>query len=164
MHLELIRFAYKPDATLGWLVFAGQRVATLEEPWRPDPDGPGGQRREGALKESCIPDGDYRLVQHSGARFKNVWALVNPALGVYRWESDIPAGQKYGRSAILIHSGNSTDNIEGCVLVGKRHGINGGRDWLYESLNALDLLRAKLHGDDHTITIRPCRGTAEVAC
>lgn len=159
MKVTLVRHAYLRHATLGRLYAGSLRLCTLEEPWLPDPDGPGGQRRENALPESCVPDGIYDLVPHSGGRFKNVWALVNPALGVYRWPQDIPADQQYGRSAILIHSGNTVDNTIGCILVGLAF---MGADRVTNSLAALAALRDVLGiGSDHQLEIRPIAGTKE---
>lgn len=163
MNILLIRHAYLPTATLGWMQAGSLKLATLEEPWRRDPDGPGGQRREGALDESCVEDGEYQLVPHDGARQRDVWALVNPSNGVYRQPGDIPAGQRWGRSAILIHAGNSTSDIEGCICVGKRHGWELGKPWIYESAVALQALRDVLKRDTHQLTIRATHGTAELA-
>lgn len=163
MNLVLIRHAYLPQATLGTLIAGPLRLATLEEPWRPDPDGPGGQRREGVLTESCVEDGQYQLVPHDGAKQRDVWALLNPSKGVYRNPGDIPLNQSWGRSSILIHSGNSTSDIEGCICVGARHGFEGGKPWLYDSMVSLGRLRALLGRDTHLLTIRPTTGTAELA-
>jgi hypothetical protein len=149
------------DATLGWLIAGDLRIATLEEPWIPDPDGPGGQRREGALHESCVPDGTYQLLPFDGTRFKGVHALVNHSLGVYYSEADKPAGQKWGRSAILIHNANSTANILGCIAVGLRHGTEQGVPWVYNSVDAFTRLKALLGREKHELIIRPVSGTAE---
>jgi hypothetical protein len=163
VNLTLIRHAYMREATLGFLLVGDQRFATLEESWKADPDGPGGQRREGVLVESCVPDGIYSLEPHDGTKFRDVWVMVNPRLGVYRSPAGIPAGQKWGRSAVLIHSGNSTADIEGCCVVGKRHGIEQNKPWVYESRAALDQLRDLLvRGTVHTLTIRPTAGTLEL--
>ena len=163
MNLQLIRIAYLTTATLGWLHVGDLRLATLEEPWRPDPDGPGGQRREGVLSESCVEDGQYQLVPHDGTKQKDVWALVNPVKGVYRWPGDIPTAQHWGRFAVLIHAGNSTADIEGCICVGSRHDTVAGKPWVTESAKSLDALRAVLLRNSHFLTIRPTAGTAELA-
>jgi len=160
MNLQIIRHAYLPDATLGRLIVGPLVLWTLEEGWRRDPDGPGGQKRDGALRESCVEDGEYDLVPHSGSKHRNVWALVNPKLGVWHWQEDIPAGQKWGRFAVLIHVANSIADIEGCVGVGLR--ADPQRAYVYESGAAIAKLREILGtGERHRLTIRPIAGTSE---
>jgi hypothetical protein len=159
MNLTLIRHAYLSTATLGYLYVAHFKLATLEEGWAPDPDGPGGQKREAGKRESCVPDGLYRLEPHDGTRLKNVWALVNPELGVYHWS--VPAGQKYGRTVICIHGGATVLDILGCILVGMSHGRQEGRDAVLESYAALTQLRGLLGRESHSLEIRPIRGTQE---
>lgn len=160
MMLELVRFCYSDKHTLGHLVLPGMaRFATLEEPWSEDPDGPGGQRREPGHYESCVPDGDYELVPHTGQLFQNVYALVNPELGIYRWPTEIPPGQRWGRAAILIHNGNVLQNTIGCILVGLEHDgptIKNGT-----SRPALNELRQLLGKEKHLLRIRPTAGTKE---
>lgn len=165
MKLELIRFGYLDTCTLGYLHIGPLVLATIEDAWRPDPDGPGGQRREVGKAESCVPDGTYILAPHSGAKWQNVWALVNKALGVYQHAADIPAGQLYGRSEILLHSGNSVGDVLGCIAVGMRHGILNGQHWVYESREALEHLRTILNSaiETHSVFIRPTAGTLEKA-
>lgn len=162
MKLELIRIAYLPQVTLGrWLV-GSFLFHTLEEPWRADPDGPGGQRREGPLAESCIPDGDYSLVPHNGTTWQGVWRFENPALGVYGFESQIPAGARFGRSTILAHSGVSVNSILGCVLLGLGHVYQNGRFEVTDSKAALEKFRSLLGiGTSHKVTVRPSAGTQE---
>ncbi len=163
MNLTITRFAYLPKiATLGYLQVGNVKLATIEEAWLADPDGPGGQRREGAIVESCVPDGTYQLLPHSSDKFPNVWRLYNPRLGVYNWPADIPAGQKWGRSAILIHSGNSTSDIMGCIAIGRSHSWDAGKPMVLESRAAMTTLRATLGGGEHQLVIRPTAGTLEL--
>jgi len=163
MNLILTRHLYTPDVTLGKLFADGLELCTLEEPWAADPDGPGGQRRQKSRRESCVPDGEYILFPHTGQKFRKVWVLVNPGLGVYRYDFDIPMGQKWGRSAVLIHSGNTTDDILGCILVGLTHGKLGDMDAVLNSRVALDQLRTKLGTGQHKLEIRPSEGLAGTA-
>lgn len=161
MNLLLVRHAYLPDVTLGKLTVDGLELATLEEPWIANAAGPGGQRKSATTRESCAPDGTYVLKPHSGTRVKNVWRLSNPDLGVF----DFPEERKsptWGRAAILIHVGNTTADIEGCILVGMYHAPLDGKPAVRESGNAMAKLRAILPpGEHHHLEIRPSRGTAE---
>jgi len=162
MQLQLVRHAYLARATLGMLHCDDSVVlATLEEPWIANPFGPGGQRRDVQRNhhESCVPDGTYELQPHSTTKHPDVWALHNPTLGVWHWT--VPPGLPYGRAAILIHTGNTTRDIEGCVLVGLRHGRIDNVDAVLESRLALERLRGRLGKQAHTIVIRPTAGTAE---
>jgi hypothetical protein len=160
VELTLIRRAYLREATLGILRVAGKRFATLEEGWRADPHGPGGQRREGSLTESCVPDGTYALRPHTSAKYpQGVYALINESLGV--WYQDRPHGQTWGRQAILIHSGNTVADIEGCILVGVMHGMMNGQAAVLNSRDALASLKTLLGSERHTLVIRPTFGTSE---
>lgn len=162
MNIVMPRFGYLAEATIGWLRAGALKLATLEEPWHPDPDGPGGQALQGSLPASCVPDGTYTLEPHSGGKQHDVWALVNHELGVYHWPSEIPTGKNFGRSAVLIHVGNSVDDIEGCIAIGLRHGVELNRRWVYESAKALDQLRLVLGTHEtHQLIIRPTAGTGE---
>lgn len=157
----IIRFGYLESCTLGWLYAGDLRLSTIEDAWRPDPDGPGGQRRDGSLLESCIPDGLYTLEPHNTEKHPNVWCMVNKALGIYHWPADIPAGQKYGRFACLIHAGNTDDSVEGCIAVGMSHSIVNGRHFVNDSQIALSKLRDVIGTGKNEMQIRPVAGTAE---
>lgn len=154
----IIRFDYGPRCTRGYLYCGDLRLVTLEEPWTPDPDGPGGQRKEPGHYESCIPDGIYHLLPHNTEKYPNVWRLSNPLLGVYGEPK--PAGQKWGREAILIHSGNVLDHTLGCILVGLDFDgperIKGGTSRI-----ALEKLRGVLGSGPDQLEIRPTMGTSE---
>lgn len=161
MELLLVRHSYSSDVTLGFLYAGSLRLATLEEPWIANPFGPGGQRRTPLPAESCVPDGRYQLQHHDTPKHPDVWALHNPDLGV--WHESPPLGLPYGRVAILIHTGNTTRDIEGCLLVGLRHGHIEGNPAVLESRNALMQLRARLGTSNHSLVIRPTAGTSEVS-
>jgi hypothetical protein len=153
MDIQLIRFAYHRTCTLGYLNVEDLQIATLERPWIPNLSGPGGSQRI-----SCVPDGRYRLIQHSSDRFPNVWALLNPELGVWYQPYEIPKGQGWGRSAILIHGGNRVTDVVGCIAVGLKHSITESEHVLGSSQIALGDLRGKLRTGEHTITIETMQG------
>lgn len=121
--LTLPRFAYLPDATLGWLVAGVERFATLERPWLKHPDGPGGQ-----LSRSCVPDGEYRMRPHDTRKFPGTYAIVNEDLGV--WYTRRPPGQQWGRTGILIHVGNYVSDLEGCIALGMSHAKAPDGRWM----------------------------------
>lgn len=151
---ELIRFAYLPSCTLGWMQFGPLRLATIERPWIPHSDGPGGK-----LRESCVPDATYFVQPWNSAKFPNTYMLVNNAAGVYAQPNLIPPGQKFGRSAILIHVGNTVSDVIGCIAVGTEHGSNS----VSNSRIAMERLRSVLGSSNHSLVIRPFAGTQEVA-
>ena len=77
------------------------RCKGLELPWK-----------DNERKVSCIPEGAYKVVRRKSPRFGNHFHIA-----------DVP-----DRSLILIHHGNYTSDIEGCLLVGRAHkDINGDR-------------------------------------
>ena len=95
----LERFFHNETKTLGDLtLYEGNRillrVKTLELPWKDN------QRRV-----SCIPALNYVAKQHTSPKFG--WCL---------WLQGVPE-----RSEILVHSGNYTSQILGCILPGIIH-------------------------------------------
>lgn len=118
MKLILERFAYTPMGTFGRL--SGLDIFTLEEPWRNN------QRQI-----SCIPEGRYRCKRIMSPKFGNVFEITNVS----------------GRSHILIHKGNTIDDVEGCVLVGNKLGVLGDRWAVLESRGAFDKFMAFVRED-----------------
>src|ERR1700741_3583645 len=148
----LSRFAYLNDCTLGWLEFGPLKLATIERPWVVNPKGLGGMPRL-----SCIPDGQYRVVPHDSQKFPETYCLANELLGV--WPAIVPVGNKgWGRSAVLIHAGNSAADVIGCVAVGKSHSVWDATHCVLESKKALDSLRVFLGRANHTLEIKPTDG------
>lgn len=120
MEYTLKRHTYGPGGTFGELLDKGKRLCMTCE----DPDN---HNKQG---ESCIPKGVYRVVRHgweanTKVKFKRVWHIL-----------DVP-----GRSAILIHSGNTIDDTHGCVLVGTAYGQIGNKAGVVGSRDAIERLR-----------------------
>lgn len=114
MKLQLTRTSDDGIRTLGVLTVANATFFTVERCWIPNPAGLGGMRRQ-----SCVPVGLYTLIPHQSNNFPNTYALVNPELGVWYQPGDIPSDQSWGRTAILIHGGNSVKDVVGCIAPGK---------------------------------------------
>lgn len=98
--------------TMGRLSYSnnGARMMlySVEQEWRPT--APGGEPNN-----SCVPAGTYKLIPHLH-HGRKVVALVNPGLGVYYEDLDRPNG--VGRFMILIHAGNTHQDVVGCISPG----------------------------------------------
>lgn len=108
---------YMKDCTLGDLYSQDGcfQLSTLEEPWV-----------DNQPNISCIPEGLYRCLPHNGPKWQDVWELINVA----------------NRKGILIgHPGNTTDDIEGCILLGLSHGTLEGRKAVLRSKDAITELK-----------------------
>lgn len=150
MRLTLTRYAYLHTHTQGRLRFHGGELATIERPWIANRSG-----RGGVPSQSCVPDGEYRLIPHDSPRFPGSYALVNEGLGV--WYQERPEGQPWGRTAILVHVGNRVGDVEGCIAVGLTTGVLSGEHAVLRSRVAMGRLREALGRSEHTLTIRPAR-------
>lgn len=124
----LKRLAMEKDVTLGKLLTPDNLVfcCTLEEPWK-----------DNQRKISCVPEGLYKCVKHNTAKYQDVWRLENVK----------------GRDGILIHAGNTTEDIEGCILVGKSFGKLKSKKTgkmlpaVLDSRSALSELRMAIEGE-----------------
>lgn len=107
-----------PEGTFGRLIEHGLHLCyTCEDPWNNNQQG-----------MSCIPEGLYTCSPHSGPKYQNVWQVEG-----------VP-----GRSAILVHQGNTIDDTQGCILVGASLGEVKGKPAVTGSRVALDKLREHL--------------------
>ncbi len=148
MNIELERFAYLDDCTRGVLRVGNHSFQTIERPWVRNPDGAGG-----TPFESCIPDGSYRLRPYTRPSGKKAFILSNPDLGV--WEQDGDRIQtSWGRYLILIHPGNTVDDVVGCIapgLTGSDRSVGSSRAAMLKMLELLE-------GSEHDLRILP-KGT-----
>jgi hypothetical protein len=107
-NVYLIRTLTSDQGTSGMLVMAGFNCYTLELPWR-----------DNQKSISCIPDGEYEVIQRISAKFGKIY-----------WITNVP-----NRSYILIHSGNYAGDIskgykshvQGCILLGQKIGTLAGQ-------------------------------------
>ena len=95
--LKLVRLPQYAGATPGILhVDGAPTFPTLELPWL-----------DNARRVSCIPVGKYQLRR-----------INSPTFGQAFEVADVP-----NRSEILIHPGNTVEDIQGCILVGEYFGF-----------------------------------------
>jgi hypothetical protein len=128
--LLLLRNKSGQMVTFGKLYLTGKYLCeTLELPWK-----------DNQRKISCIPTGEYRLLKRHSPKFGHHYHL-----------QEVP-----GRSLILIHTGNTAKDIEGCILVGKRTGHLNGLEAVLSSKDAMALLKAAidpLYAEGRMVTI-----------
>lgn len=125
----LRRFAYTPNGTFGRIKVNGKEFYTVERPWQ-----------DNKPNVSCIPEGKYTL------RMRDSGVVTRSTGGAYSrgWEV---VGVK-GRTFIMIHPGNSLDDLQGCIAPGKQLGVVGGKWAVISSRPAFDELMAELSGQD----------------
>ena len=101
MKLILTRHARRADYTIGRLEDEnGKKICdTLEPIWR---NYDGGEMK--IPRKSAIPEGSYRVVVTKSRRFQKYLPLL---VGVPGFEG------------VRIHSGNTSRDTEGCILVGQ---------------------------------------------
>ena len=144
MIIDLKRFAYMDDRTRGVLQIGNSTFQTVERPWVPFLEGPGG-----TPFESCIPDGDYHLRHFTRPTGQKSLILSNPEHGVYEEDEDRLAGE--GRYLILIHPGNTVADVVGCIAPG----LHGDETGVGSSRLAMKKILELLEGFEHTIRISP---------
>ncbi len=122
--LKLKRTTQNSKVTLG-VLFISTNVKTLELPWR-----------NNEKNISCIPAGRYKAVLHNSPKFGRCIKLL-----------DVPE-----RTDILIHAGNTTDDTEGCIIVGSEH-IDNAVMSSRVALNKLLTIAELMSDDELFITI-----------
>ncbi len=101
MNLKLTRDILTKEFTLGGLEIDGEHFCfTVEDCVRP-------VKIAGI---TAIPAGKYQLILTMSARFKKIMPLL---VGVPQF------------SGVRIHSGNTAEDTEGCIIVGKVRTENG---------------------------------------
>lgn len=130
MKAEILR-TYQPKQTIGELVIDGVEFCkTLELKWL-----------DNTRSKSCIPEGTYKVVKrlaHTKRKYDH-FHVLNVA----------------NRSYILIHTGNYSRQILGCILVGDKH-IDLDKDGLMDVANSTVTLKKlyELMPDEFELTIR----------
>lgn len=125
--LTLKRINSSRECVLGVLELDDKEICkTLELPWRDNQKG-----------ISCIPAGEYKLSPYPSSRFGEVY-IVN----------DVP-----NRTGILIHTGNTADDIQGCILVGDSYGKLNGKKAVLNSRQAFNLLKETLGEEEYLLNV-----------
>lgn len=133
--IRLIREPSTDSGTFGKFIFPdGTKFESLELPWR-----------ENMRQKSCIPPGKYVVAIKNSPKFGRVYEVKG-----------VP-----GRSAILIHAGNSAGNkdkgqksdVLGCILLGLGRRKTETQEFVTESKKAIAAFMAKMGGNPFLIEI-----------
>jgi len=104
---KLVRISMIRDGTFGVLLEENIPFAlTVERPWLNNQKG-----------ISCIPGGSYSCRRVDSPKFGNTFEVV-----------DVP-----GRSEILFHKGNLSDDSHGCIIIGEQFESLKGRCAVWSS-------------------------------
>lgn len=142
--LTLTRDLPSPTETQGILSFGDVSLNTIERPWIATDPG-------GKPNESCVPAGRYRLIQHVRPNGDDVVALVNHGLGVYRYRED--RTNEVGRFLILIHKGNWSSDVVGCIAPGLTRQSSSRGPMVGSSKAAMKQIMDYLDGEDGELDI-----------
>lgn len=135
MKLELKRLKFGEDYTIGRLTLDGRFLCyTLEDKVREVIGEPVASWK--VQDKTAIPVGVYPVIITMSARFKIRLPLL----------MDVP-----GFSGIRIHTGNTSKDTEGCILVGSTW--DGSSGWIGSSKVAFSLLFPILDQAKEPITI-----------
>ena len=129
----LVRLEHRPDRTLGKLIvfdglYESAYFYSLELPWS-----------DNQRNVSRIPAGKYNIEPRKSTRLGDCFAVL-----------DVP-----GRDAILVHTGNTPDDIRGCILIGMRVGDidRDGIPDVVSSRAAIGLMSQCVPGPAHLVVV-----------
>ncbi len=114
MTLEIVRFAnHLMLGAPGRLYHNDKFICyTMEKPWIPHETSKGGKPYS-----SCVPAGEYTLVDYDSARYGKVKILVNPSLDVMATADDRMTHEQRFK-CLAFHLGNYSRNFKGCIGAG----------------------------------------------
>ena len=119
-NFKLIRISHTNNATFGVLLDENiPFCVTLERPWL-----------ENKRSISCIPEGFYICERVQSPKFGDTFEI-----------KDVP-----GRSHILFHKGNLSDDTHGCVLVGEQYEPLGRENAILASGKAFSEFKERTDG------------------
>lgn len=120
--VKIIRIE-QPDGNFGTLLIDGRIIClTLERLWM-----------ENKRDISCIPKGRYVCKRYKSNKYGETFKI----------------NKVTGRTGIIFHSGNVTDNTKGCILLGSTHGNLNGKQAILSSKRAMRVFMANLVGQDY---------------
>ena len=130
LRATLTRWHYGKTCTIGILRWGNDKyVYTMEDGWHGN-----------SPMISCIPDGEYlcrpRMFYKGGYEAFEITGVPN-------------------RSTILIHRGNTADDVTGCVVVGMEVGSLGNKAAVLNSSGAWARFFPEFMGKEFILLIKP---------
>lgn len=125
--IKVERFIHHPDCEIGRVYVRDNFFCySIED----------AQRTTKIHGQTCIPLGDYPLGTRMSPKF-------SPRLGHDMiWVMDVPDYQ-----FILIHTGNTISDTEGCLIIGNRIGVLDGKDAVLNSKSTYGAFYNSVIGD-----------------
>ena len=121
-HLDLKRISYAQEATYGALIHEQiPFTLTLEDPWL-----------DNRVNVSCIPPGYYECQRVNSPHHGDTFQVLNVI----------------GRTHILFHRGNTSEDTEGCILLGEQFDPIDGREGISYSGAGYAEFHALLAGEN----------------
>jgi hypothetical protein len=139
--VKLERFAYTPWGVFGRLVYGDFRAFSVERPWV-----------NNVAQQSCIPDGEYNLQWYNSPKHGPTWAVVGGTVSLF------PEPGK-ARAAVLIHVGNTMDDLLGCIALGSTLGTVNGKWAVLNSTATVNSFLSLTKGKSLQLSITPLTGT-----
>lgn len=134
------------DRTLGALQLGPNTLYTVEKPWVPSEEGPGG-----TPFKSCVPPGVYDLVWRDSPSKGRRLHIVNEELGVYlELTPSMPKGSRY---SCMFHSANYARQVEGCIGPGNAISYFGAKEKVGVTASRVAVARLEEYITDHNETV-----------
>ena len=127
--MTLKRIAHAAAGTFGVLIDGDIPFAvTVERPWLNNEKG-----------KSCIPDGVYNCMRVMSPKFGDTFEITNVT----------------GRTHILFHKGNLSDDSHGCIIVGEQFEAVNGKPGILASAKGFGEFMERLKGmKQFVLTVR----------
>jgi hypothetical protein len=145
--MRIVR-GYTPNGTFGsWYDDDGEFICfSMEREWR-----------NNQPNVSCVPEGQYALIEHYSPSFGETYALLNHDLGV-----GVYPGESH-RSLILIHKANWVRQLEGCIAPGTVIGTLDDEWAVRRSGEAYEKVIAAIESGDGVLEITHEEGNWDAA-
>lgn len=129
MLLTLYRGPSSDKGTFGMLCMGDFPLCvTAEDPWN-----------DNKPNISCIPEGSYNFVRRFSPRHRHHWHILN-----------VP-----NRELVLIHGGNTINDTEGCILIGRSFSHLGNLPSVMQSQDTMQILREEIPDEGVIEIINP---------